>query len=203
MQGAALQRARVGKLPLLESPVGVQQFGALGPQRGHLSAQRLNVAVFGAAHLDGHLAGAVVGHRAAAPRQRFGDPAGQLDAALVGHRVHLLVRPALLGDGRDVHPAVVLHRPQRAVDLLMGGGPEVADGPVEPAGQLVSGAGLFAQRHQYRVGKGHAGSLEPDREPYATCCTASRRIRCIGVRSAAVTATAAAPGVANWLRSTG
>ena len=82
VQGAALQGARIGELPLLESPVGVQQFGPLGPQRGHLSTQCLNVAVFGTAHLHGHLAGAVVGHRAAAPRQRFGDPAGQLDAAL-------------------------------------------------------------------------------------------------------------------------
>ena len=61
--------------------------------------------------------------------------------------------------GRDVHPAVVLHRAQRAVDLLMGGGPEVADGPVEPAGELVSGAGLLAQRHQDRVGEGHVRSV--------------------------------------------
>ena len=74
-------------------------------------------------------------------------------------RVHLLVRPALLGDGRDVYPAVVLHRPQRAVDLLVGGCPEVADGPVEPPGQLVSGTGLLAQRDENRVGKGHAGSV--------------------------------------------
>ncbi len=159
MQCAATQAARIGKLPLLESAVGVEQFGALGPQRGHLSAHRVDVAVLGAANLDRNVAGAVVGHRAAAPRQRFGDPAGQLGTAGVGDRVDLLVRPALLHDGRDAHPAVVLHRSQRAVDLLMGGGPEVADGTVEPAGQLVAGAGLFAQRHQDRVGKRHAGSI--------------------------------------------
>src|SRR5258708_3508692 len=83
----------------------------------------------------------------AAPGQRLGDPAGQLAAARAGHAVDLLVRPGLLFDHVDVHPAVVLHGAQRPVDLLVRGGPEVTDGAVEPAGQLVSGAGLLAQRH--------------------------------------------------------
>ena len=157
MQGAAAQGARIGELTLLESPVGVQQFGTLGTQRRDLSTQRIDVTVLGPADLDGQLASAVVGHGAAAAGQRFGDPAGQFGTTLVGDRVHLLVRTAPLGDRLDVHPAVVLHRPKCPVDLLMGGGPEVPDGPVEPAGQLVTGAGLFAQRHQDRVGKGHEG----------------------------------------------
>ena len=98
VQRRAAQRARVGKLALLESAVGVEQFGALGAQRGDLSAHRVGVAVRGAADLDREVAGPVVGHRAAAARKRFGDPAGQLGAAGVGDGVDLLVRPALLRD---------------------------------------------------------------------------------------------------------
>src|SRR3984893_2093124 len=65
MQRAAAQAARVRKLPLLESAVGVKQFGALGPQPGHLGAQRVGVAVPGAPNLDRNVAGAVIGYRAA------------------------------------------------------------------------------------------------------------------------------------------
>ena len=184
MQRAAAEAAWIGKLPLLESAVGVKQFGALGPQCGYLSAHRVDVTVRGAANLDRDVAGAVVGDRAAASRQRFGDPAGHLGTARVGDGVDLLVRPALLHDGRDAYPAVVLHRSQGAVDLLVGGRPEVADGPVEPAGQLVTRAGLFTQRHEDRVGKCHAGQHMAIPPRYATCCSATKRIVGGFVRSA-------------------
>src|SRR5258708_33218948 len=57
MQCAATEGGRIGKLPLLESAVGVMQFGALGPKRGHLSTHRVDVAVRGAADLDRNVAG--------------------------------------------------------------------------------------------------------------------------------------------------
>ena len=50
--------------------------------------------------------------------------------------------------GVSVHPAVVLHGPQRSVDLLMAWRPRSEPmRPVEPPGELVAGAGLLAQRH--------------------------------------------------------
>ena len=107
--------------------------------------------------LTASVAGARVGHRAAAAGQRLGDPAGEFGAAGVGDARRPSCPACPAGPTTSTcDPAVVLHGPQRAVDLLMGGGPEVADRPVESAGQLVAGAGLLAQRHQDRVGEGHA-----------------------------------------------
>src|ERR1700730_5903182 len=65
MQRAAAQAARVRKLPLLESAVGVKQFGALGPHTKRLGAQRVGVAVPSAPKLDRNVAGAIIGYRAA------------------------------------------------------------------------------------------------------------------------------------------
>ena len=67
VQRAAAERAGVGELALLESAVGVEQLGAFGAQRGDLATQRSDIAVGGGADLDGQIAGAVVGHRTAAP----------------------------------------------------------------------------------------------------------------------------------------
>ena len=134
VQRRTAERRRVRELTFLESAVGVQQIGVFCAQCGDLGAQGRRIAVSGATQLDRDVAGAGVAQRAAAPGERLGDPAGQLGAALRGHRVHLFVGPALLGHGCRVYPAVVLHYPQGAVDLLMGGGPEIADRPIKPVG---------------------------------------------------------------------
>ena len=62
----AATRARSGRgTAASRTPVGVEQLGAFGAQRGDLLAQRGDVAVGGAADLDRQIAGAVVGHRTA------------------------------------------------------------------------------------------------------------------------------------------
>src|SRR3984957_11540429 len=130
-KGAAAQCRRVGKLPLLEPAVGIQQLGAFGAQRGDLRPQRRRLAVSGATQLDGHITGAVVAECAAASGpalpERRSDPPGQFGAADVGDVVDLLIRPAALDDQLGGYPAVVFHRPQGAVDLLVCGAPEVPD----------------------------------------------------------------------------
>src|SRR6201993_387656 len=76
----------------------------------------------------------------------------------------------MLGHGRCVYPAVVFHHPQRPIDLLMSGGPEISDGAIEPVGQFVARTGLFAQRHQDRMGQCHRGSIDGLSAGYATRC---------------------------------
>ena len=159
VQCAAAQRGRVGELALLESPVGVQQLGALGAQRIDLRAQRVEVAVCGAADLDRQFAGAGVGRpscRGPTAVRRSSGPArrGRRRSRC---RPSCPACPAARPVSTCTQPSSSM--PQRAVDLLVGGGPEVADRAVEPAGQLVAGAGLLAQRHQDRVGECHCGSL--------------------------------------------
>ena len=192
---------RVGELALLESPVGVQQFGALGAQRRDLGAQRVDVAVLGAAHLDRQVAGAVVGHRARRARTAVRRSSGRVRRG-PRRRPCTPSCPAVpcWATGRDVHPAVVLHRAQRAVDLLVGGCPEVADGPVEPARELVSRAGLLAERHEDRVGKGHAAQRRTAATAYATCCTALRRMMPTLARDAEHSTSDGMMGCGDWSR---
>ncbi len=90
---------------------------------------------------------------------RLVQPRGEGGAAGPGDGVLLLVRPALLLHLADQEEAVGHHAAQDAVDLLVGGGPEVPDGPLEPPGQLIAGAGPLQQGDEDRVVEGHTAIL--------------------------------------------
>jgi len=101
---------------------------------------------------------------------------GRQSNAPVVTQIAIPISEAVLAHRRGSDPAVVLHRAQRAIDLLVGGTPEEADRSVEPACQLIAGAGLFGQRHQDRVCQAHAPQPRAWPRSYATCCTSPRRI---------------------------
>ena len=72
-------------------------------------------------------------------------PARQLGAACAQHAVVLLARLACIGRHKAFDPACRFHACQLAVDLLVRGVPEVANGLVEPPRQVVARGGLFQQ----------------------------------------------------------
>jgi hypothetical protein len=86
------------------------------------------------------------------PTHQLLTPGGQ-------HGVGALARAASLGVGLGLDPAGVFHAAELAVDLLVRGLPEVADGLVETPRQIVAGRGLFEQRGEQGVGERHGRSL--------------------------------------------
>jgi len=65
-------------------------------------------------------------------------PAFELGPARVEHAVDLLAGAAAVGGRFRGYPAGLFHAGQLTVDLLVGGAPEVADGLVETAGEVVA-----------------------------------------------------------------
>src|ERR1700730_1807820 len=161
------------ELSLLDLAVEVEPRDPFGAKRVDMATHRGHVAETGAADFHSEVADPRRGSRSGG---RLFDPPRQLSPAGFGDGVHLLVGAPVLAHRRGSDPAVVLHRAQRAIDLLVGGTPEEADRSVEPACQLVAGAGLFGQRHQDRVCQAHAPQPRAWPRSYATCCTSPRRI---------------------------
>lgn len=136
---AGVERGGVGEVALLPVQVAGEQGRVALAVPFDLGDQRGRVVEGGGADLDRELV--PDGLRL----DRFAQPAGERGPSGAGRRVDLLVRSAVLGDLLGGDPAVGLHPPQHPVDLLVGGGPEAADGAVEAPGQLVAGARLLQQ----------------------------------------------------------
>ena len=86
------------------------------------------------------------------------DPALQLRAAgRQDAKAALASARALYGRGLD--PARRLQPGQFAIDLLMRGLPEMADGAVETSGKLRPRTGALGQGRQKGVGQGHGVSI--------------------------------------------
>ena len=92
-------------------------------------------------------------------RRCFARPAHQLVAAGGQHAIAALARAAGVGVGVGADPARLLHAAELAVDLLVGGLPEMPDRLVETPRQIVAGGRLFEQRGEQGVGERHVRSL--------------------------------------------
>src|SRR5581483_9525316 len=156
MQRSAGEAARPRELAFLHLAVEVEPGDVLVAHHDGMPFHGGDIAETRPADLDGEVA-----HPRFGPGTRWclGDPSGEVSAPGVGHVVHLFVGPATLTDWRYAHEPVVFHRAQRAIDLLMSGAPEEADGPVESLRELVTRTRLLGQRHQDCVCQAHGGSL--------------------------------------------
>ena len=86
-------------------------------------------------------------------------PVGQGVSPRIGDRVDLLVRTRALGDVLGAGPAVGLHPGEHLIDLLVTRLPKVADGRIEPAGEVVARRRPFGEGDQDRVFEGHATNV--------------------------------------------
>ncbi len=149
-RGGGLGAGEVPQLPceVVREPVAVRLVVPLD-----LADQRGRVVEGRTADLHGEVVADALGF------DRLVQPLGERGAAGGGDGVLLLVRPALLRHVADVEQPVALHALEDAVDLLVGGGPEVSDGPLEPPGQLIARARLLQQGDEDRVFERHTPIL--------------------------------------------